>query len=241
MEIPSPDTSLLVSVLLIGLLGSMHCMGMCGGFALVLARTSSKRGPVIRRQALYYTGKTVTYALLGGIAGGMGHALGALFSGFQSVLSLSLGVVLVLIGLGLLGMIRNVETMPFMTAPWQRLSRLLGVQLNTSSPAGAFGLGLVNGLLPCGLVYAALAVGTATGTAIEGALVMSVFGLSTVPALVLAASAGLLLKPAWRLRINQISGIVILVLGLITITRGLPGAHDGHTPSPPHQELPHAL
>ena len=112
------------------------------------------------------------------------------------------------------------------------------------SHVGTFGLGLVNGLLPCGLVYGLLVKAASTGTVAGGALTMAVFGLSTIPALYLLALTGYLMRPAWRTRLNLVSGVLVIVLGLVTIVRGTPamdlfmghdhGTHPTHEMADPH-------
>ena len=125
-----------------------------------------------------------------------------------------------------------------------RLSRLpavLGRLLKRRTHAATFGLGMVNGLLPCGLVYGVLALAAATGSPLRGALTMAVFGVATIPALYLLAMASFLMRPAWRMRLNRISGVLVIVLGLITILRGTPALdpimHLFHTDHPDHHEL----
>jgi len=218
----------LLPVLLVGLLGSVHCAGMCGGFVFALAQSSSHRWQFVQKQSMYYLGKTCTYALLGGIAGAFGYALSALFSRFQLLFSLLLGLLLVLVGLELLGLIKRNNTSP-LSKVWRSVSQQMTRLLGDRSSTGPFALGLINGVLPCGLVYAAIVLAAESASSLQGALIMTVFGLSTIPALLATAIAGLLLKPAWRQRINLISGGVIVCLGLLTMYRGLPmGQHDHH-------------
>ena len=230
----------LIPVLLIGLLGSVHCVGMCGGFVFALAQSSSHRLQFLQKQSMYYLGKTFTYAILGGLVGAFGHIMTSVFSQGQIALSVSLGIFLVLIGLGLLGLNKG-QTNSFLSRPWQAVSKAIGKLLGIQSQSAPFALGLINGLLPCGLVYAALALAAASGSFQAGIVTMTVFGLTTIPALFLTATAGLLLKPAWRHKINIVSGGVIIVLGLLTIFRGLPFAHHSHD-APHHateQQLHH--
>ena len=230
----------LVAVFLIGLLGSAHCVGMCGGFVLAIAQGQGGARSAQVSQILYFLGKTLTYALFGAVAGGVGQVIGAVFSGMQNVLSIVLGVFLVGIGLGLLGVLRRFEGPRFM-ARLSRLPAVLGRLLKRRTHAATFGLGMVNGLLPCGLVYGVLALAAATGSPLRGALTMAVFGVATIPALYLLAMASFLMRPAWRMRLNRISGVLVIVLGLITILRGTPALdpimHLFHTDHPDHHEL----
>lgn len=215
----------LIPIILIGLLGSVHCMGMCGGFALAVAQASGNGRPFLIRQSLYYLGKTFTYAMLGGIAGGLGQVIGGMFAGMQQALSVGLGAFLIFIGLGLLGWLKRFSGSGIIRW-WKPLTDAIGQRLRKNTKAATFGLGLLNGLLPCGLVYGALALAAASGHAAKGALLMAVFGLATIPALFLIAAFGALMNPVWRNRLNQVSGVVMIALGAITIMRGFPGGHE---------------
>lgn len=226
----------LIPVLLIGLLGSIHCVGMCGGFVFALAQNSTHRLHFLQKQTAYYLGKTLTYTLLGALVGALGHALSTLFTRFQIVLSISLGLVLVFMGLGMLGILKRYQ-FPALLRPWKNISAMMGKLLGKGSRSAPFALGLMNGLLPCGLVYAALVLAAASGTFSQGMLIMGVFGISTIPALFATAIAGVFMKPAWRHQIHMISGVILIGLGLLTVYRGLPGTHDAHGSSPSHQHI----
>ena len=216
----------LVVVFMIGLVGSAHCVGMCGGFALALAHDERERRRLHARQTLYHLGKTTTYALLGAFAGGGGAALASAISGAQSALSVVLGLFLIGVGLGVLGVFRRFEGFR-RVGPWRAFTTRMAGFLRKRTLKSAYGLGLVNGLLPCGLVYAALAAAAATGSLLEGALTMAVFGLATVPALYGLALTGFLMRPVWRARLNLVGGVLVVVLGLVTLARGTPLLHAG--------------
>ena len=223
-----------LTVLLVGLLGGAHCAGMCGGFVLALAPSQASACRLWARQVPYYLGKTATYALLGLVAGGLGLVVGQVAAEAQSALSIGVGTLLVATGLGLAG------TPGGQIGAWgaqrlQGLAAAMGRLLKRRTRAASFGLGALNGLLPCGLVYAALAVAATTGGLWQGALVMTVFGFSTLPALLLVSVAGFLARPVWRRRLACAGSVLMIVLGLVTIARGTPLAervmeavHDGH-------------
>lgn len=235
----------LVVVFIIGLVGSVHCVGMCGGFVLALAQGHDHAARLQLHQVLYYLGKTGTYALFGALAGGFGAVLGGLFAGVQNALSIALGVVLVGIGLGLVGVLRQIR--PMARVPGMaRLSAALGALLRRPSYGATLGLGALNGLLPCALVYGLLVKAAATGSVLGGALTMAVFGLSTIPALYLLALSGFLMRPLWRSRLNYVGGVLVIVLGLITVARGTPALgtalhhlHAGGPPAQVEQTVPH--
>ena len=155
------------------------------------------------------------------MAGAFGAGLGSLFAGMQDVLSIVLGIVLVGIGVGL---IRNARWLEGGGA----LARLPGFRaalaffIRRRSSASTLGLGFLNGFLPCGLVYAALALAVAAGSALGGALTMTAFGLATVPALFAVAALGSLLRPARRARLGRLAGVVAVIAGAVTVLRGTP-------------------
>lgn len=215
---PMPTLDLSV-VFLIGLLGSAHCVGMCGGFVALLGHTGAP-GRVRHRQAAYFAGKTTAYAVLGALAGIAGGAAGIALSGFQGVLSVALGIVLVLVGLGLCGVLRRLPGAGHVSS---RVAARLGPTVRhlvqRDRPGALFGLGALNGLLPCGLVYGMLAKAATTGSAAGGALTLAVFGLGTVPALALVGTVGAFVPPARRLWLQRAGGVLVVALGILTIAR----------------------
>ncbi len=194
-------------------------MGMCGGFVALLAHTGPA-GRAHHRQAAYFVGKTATYAVLGALAGLAGGLVGIAISGAQNALSVVLGLVLVGVGLGLCGVLHR---LPGAGALSGRVAARLGPavrRLMQNGRSGALiGLGALNGLLPCGLVYGMLAKAATTGSAAAGAATLAVFGLGTVPALALAGTVGALVPPARRLWLQRAGGILVIALGCLTIAR----------------------
>lgn len=228
-------------VFLIGLAGSVHCIGMCGGFAIALTQTDGAGPPVLRHTA-YYTGKTITYALLGAISGAAGAVVTGLLRDFQNVVSVALGLVLILLGVWMLGWLRvkRARMLPGMAYLSGALGRLLG----SRSRFAAFGLGLLNGLLPCALVYAMLATAAATGSVGGGAVTMTVFGLATIPSLILVSLSTRFAGVRWRTRFNQIAAALVIIMGMLSMIRGIPIARQamlhGYHGQTESAESPHA-
>ena len=222
----------------IGLLGSAHCVGMCGGFVVALGQAQRGAGSLHLRQSLYFLGKTATYALFGAVAGAAGAAVGLAFSGFQGMLSLVLGLAIVVIGLSLCGILQRLG---FAERIGQRFAgvRLLGTAIGRlvarGTPGATFGLGMLNGLIPCALVYGLLARAAAVGTPLGGAAVMATFGLGTIPALYLTGVAGSAISPSRRLWLNRLGGVVVVALGVLTMVRGASalGTMEGHDAASP--------
>ena len=206
-----------------GFLGSVHCVGMCGGFVLA-ASTAPGRTARYMQQLLYFAGKTLTYTVMGAAVGLAGATIGSAVAGVQNLISIGAGALMLVLGLHLLGALGPINGMgTLMTwAPFRAASRSLTTK---RSGVTALGLGLLNGLLPCGLVYSLLAMAAATGSMLGGALTMLVFGCATIPALLAVAITRDLLPPSWHARLHQASGAFVIVLGLITVLRGTPAMH----------------
>jgi len=208
-------------VFMIGLLGSIHCIGMCGGFAFAVVGMGGGAGSVYFRHLTYVFGKTITYTLLGAVAGGGGALLAAAFSEFQRGISIVLGLVLMGMGLHWMGFFRHLRLIKLnKIIAWKGVQRSVAFFLKRGAYYGAFGVGLINGFLPCTLVYALLTKAAATGTLLQGALTMAVFGLATIPSLTLVALTNVMIRPIWRNRLNRFSGILVVALGILTLIRG---------------------
>jgi uncharacterized protein len=186
----------LLSFFIAGLLGGPHCFGMCGGIVSALGGMTVVRlpgqaavgAPPLALQLGYHLGRISSYALAGGLAGGLGGAL---------MLSGSLGIRLVLLalaGLMLIGMGLYLMGLPQILLPfekggaalWKKLQPLSRRFVPVRRLTQAFPLGLVWGWLPCGLVYTALTSALSTGSTGQGASIMLAFGLGTLPNMLLA-------------------------------------------------------
>jgi sulfite exporter TauE/SafE len=210
-----------------GFLGSSHCVGMCGGFALALGSAGPSWAANVPRQLCYSLGRVFTYASAGAAAGYGGWRLVAELRpvvNLQAVLSITAGVLLVVQGLAAAGVGggigRRAGSGPCLGsgffAAWLRAARWHSVFLG----------GVVNGLLPCGLVYAYLALAGSSGDMLRGMAVMALFGLGTVPVMVLVGSGGSVLNGTSRRRLLRLAAWCVVLTGLITIVRGvgfLPG------------------
>jgi len=212
---------ILAAAFLAGLLGSMHCVGMCGAFAASCTRA---RGGL----AAWHTGRVATYTALGALAGAAGHLLPGpawLPAAFATVL-------LVWFSLALAGVVPEPRLIPpgLVTAG----ARAAGA---TSSAAHLL-FGAVNGLLPCGLVYTALGAAVAQADPVAGGLVMLAFGLGTLPALT-AAALGLRRVILSSVRRRRVFAALILITGLWMIGSRVVQSARG-TPLHEHQRPPSA-
>ena len=204
-----------------GLLGSAHCVGMCGGFALLLGARSRNLGANIGRQLLYSAGRISTYAVIGAAVGYGGVRLTGLalpLINVQAALSIVAGLLLVVAGLHAAGYLPRWRVLG--TSTGCPFTGGLGSLLRSRGASAAFLAGVFTGFLPCGLVYAYLALATAAGGLWQGWLTMACFGAGTVPLMVLAGSGGSLLTLASRQKILRLAAICVVVTGLISLTRG---------------------
>lgn len=171
-------TALLWSAFLLGFAGSLHCAGMCGPIALAIPMTTRVHLQVLFQSLLYQLGRITTYAAMGGVLGFMGW--GVALAGYQKSLSIGLGVVLILAVLFPAVLQVNFVSKKYkIFGVW--LKRAIGKALSINSNSAAFKVGLLNGILPCGLVYMALIGAIASGDMMEGMLFMSAFGFGTLP------------------------------------------------------------
>ena len=210
--------------LTLGLLGSAHCVGMCGGFVALLGAGSE--GGAVPKQGAYFAGKTATYAAFGALAGAAGASLTDLFGALGGTLSVALGSLMVVAGAALCGLAWRGASAPGAQVA-ARLGPAIGRMVQSGSMASIAGLGALNGLLPCGLVYGMLAVAAASGSALEGALTMAVFGLATVPALAVTGWLGTRLRPQNRLWMQRVAGALVIVMGVLTVARGATALSSG--------------
>jgi sulfite exporter TauE/SafE len=209
----------LSAIFLVGLLGGAHCVGMCGG--IVTALTVKMPGDRTRwsLHLAYHAGRLTTYALAGALAGGLGSAA-LLLNGFlpaQIVLYIVAQLMLVALGLYLLGVSRYLDVFERAGGVlWRRLQPLAAGLFPVRSLPRAYSVGLLWGLLPCGLVYSVLVTALVAGSPANGALVMLAFGAGTLPGLL---AVGALLPALQRLRraqlVRQAAGGAIIAFGLV--------------------------
>jgi sulfite exporter TauE/SafE len=200
---------------LLGLVGSLHCAGMCGPLALALPAAGNNTPAYVLSRVAYNAGRIVTYCLLGIVFGLVGYTF--LMAGLQRWVSIALGVALLL---GLFASRRLALARP-VTSAVNRLKSSMSVLLRQRSLAGLAALGLLNGLLPCGLVYVACAGAAATGSSLAGALYMTAFGLGTVPMMLAISLSGKLIPTSLRLKLVKTIPIFVFLLGTLLILRGM--------------------
>ncbi len=218
-----PNLAVLFPLLIVGLTGSLgHCLGMCGPLVLVVSSRFSGRGiKSTPEHLLYHTGRIGVYALLGLLAGFAGQATGGILrsANLLGLISLILGAVIILAGLIYLGWVR-IPGGQRLSTWWQNAMKKM---MKMPGRIGILLLGMLNGLLPCGLVASALLLSAATGNALLGALGMVVFGLGTIPALLTFGLGANMLSLKWRRTLAHVSGVFVILVGIQLLLRGTAG------------------
>lgn len=203
------------TVFVLGLFGSLHCAGMCGPLALALPGNARAPSRFLAGRCAYNFGRLITYAGLGVVFGLWGRLI--LLAGFQRTVSILLGVLLIA---GLFASRRLALWRP-MTLLVEKIKAPMSHLLLRGTVRSQLLLGLLNGLLPCGLVYVACAGAAATGGIARGAFYMAAFGAGTLPMMLAISLSGNLVPFAWRLKLRKAVPVSVFLLGALLILRGL--------------------
>jgi len=255
----------LISVFLIGLLGSVHCVGMCGGIVGALSVASGERRPFpvavvsgaaaltmpaaqgnLLRVVAYNGGRIASYMIAGALAGGVAQGVRAL--SFMSSLQIGgywlANLMLVALGLYLMDAWHGLTKLEALgQIAWRRIKPLIGRFLPMDNAFKAFALGGLWGWVPCGMVYSVLLTAMLSGSALSGAMLMLAFGLGTLPVLLSMGMLGTRLQ-AWtrQRKVRVASGLLVLAFGLLGLARAANGLSLGWldsicvTPAPSHED-----
>lgn len=216
----------------IGFLGSLHCAGMCGPIALAIPFNASNKGLHLLGNISYQFGRIVTYSIIGLLFGLIGR--GFSLAGIQQPLSIAIGAIM--IAVILLPRLFNTHKTPgFLAQAIQKLKLYLGQFIVKKGLPALFVTGLLNGLLPCGLVYMALLGAIGIGSPLNSAMFMAFFGLGTFPMMFAVALSGNFISIRWRNLFNRAIPYFVVLLGIVFILRGL-GIGIKYI-SPPEQAL----
>ena len=208
----------IISALTLGLLSSFHCVGMCGPFALALPFPNKTYWQKIGGILFYNLGRIMTYSLLGLFFGLIGRIVS--LAGFQQYLSIALGFFILLYVI-----------LPYFHLQFPQLTfvseftiwvhTLLGKLLRKPSFGKLLFIGMLNGLLPCGMVYFAVAGALATGSIGYGWLFMIVFGIGTVPLMALLSYFGFLINLRTRNFLKKLIPVALGLMAILLIFRGM--------------------
>lgn len=209
----------MLSALLFGLLSSLHCVGMCGPIAMMLPVHKSSATKKVIQIMLYHLGRILSYGFLGLMFGWLGKGL--FIAGFQQGFSIFIGVLMVVY---ILLPKNRFQYISFLKPVYKTVSQLktyMGLQFKKTGYTSLFMIGLINGFLPCAMIYVALFGATATQDPYQGALFMMLFGLGTLPLMSAVVYISNAISVASRNKILKFVPVFVVILGLLFIVRGL--------------------
>lgn len=213
------------AALILGLASSLHCIGMCGPIALALPVGQSSNLRKSIGLLSYNFGRILTYASLGVLFGTLGKGLNIFTQ--QQWLSIAAGIFMLMMAF----VPRSLDYFSSRYGWFVRFQngwkKLTARFFKRSSLSALFSIGVLNGFLPCGMVYAALAGALATGDILGGSVFMIFFGLGTIPLMFSLAFAGNLIGPEVRIRFQKMIPVMLSLVGVMLIIRGL-GLDLGH-------------
>lgn len=213
------EIALLFSAVALGFASGFHCIGMCGPIALSLGLTRKQATNYYLQNLTYQFGRIVTYGFLGLLLGLIGE--GFALAGFQKYMTIIAGILLIVMAVFSFSGKDFSSKIPFLSKLLSSLKRNLGRILQKADYRSRFTTGILNGFLPCGMVYMALTASIAAGGAWQSAVFMTVFGLGTLPFMFSVVLLGNLMTTAFRLKILKIIPMLMIMLGGLFILRGL--------------------
>ncbi len=210
---------MLYSAFVLGLLGSFHCIGMCGPIAFMLPVDRTNAFKKVSQITIYHIGRLLSYGIIGLIFGLIGRSL--YIFGFQQQLSITIGVLMIVIVLIPQSLFNKYNFSKPIYKLISKVKTALGSALKKKTLDTFLTIGFLNGFLPCGLVYMALFAAIAGGNALNGSIYMLVFGLGTVPLMTTAIYFGHFLKGSVRQKIQKAIPVFVIIIGILFILRGL--------------------
>lgn len=210
---------MLYTALIFGLLGSFHCIGMCGPIAFMLPVSRDNKIKKIFQILLYHAGRLLAYSTIGIAFGIVGKTLD-LF-GLQQQLSIFTGILMIAVILLPATKFRKFNIAGPISFSIGKIKGSMGGLLKKRSPNMFFSLGVLNGFLPCGLVYLAVFGALAAGGTVAGGLYMFLFGIGTIPLMTSVIYSKDLIKPDLRLKVKKLIPAFIVIIGIMFILRGL--------------------
>lgn len=210
---------MLVSALILGLLGSLHCVGMCGPIAFMLPVDRSNSFKKVTQISIYHFGRLLAYSIIGLVFGLVGKSF--YIFGVQQQLSIIIGILMIVIVILPHKVIGKYNLSQPLFRLISKVKSSLGKALKKKTADTFLTIGFLNGFLPCGLVYMAVFGAVATGSLLEGSLYMLLFGLGTIPLMTTAIYLGKFLNSTIKQRIQKAIPVFVVVIGLLFILRGL--------------------
>lgn len=210
---------MLASAFVLGLLGSFHCIGMCGPIAFMLPVDRTNAVKKASQITIYHIGRLLAYSLIGLVFGLIGKSL-YLF-GFQQQLSIVIGILMIVLVLVPQNKLNKYNISKPIYRLISKVKSALGSALKRKTADTFLTIGFLNGFLPCGLVYMAVFGAISGGNALQGSLYMTLFGLGTVPLMTTTIYASHFLKGSARQKIQKVIPVFVVIIGALFILRGL--------------------
>lgn len=210
---------IIFSALAVGFFGSAHCIGMCGPIAIALPVPNSNAFNFIAGRILYNIGRIFTYSFLGALFGLLGSRI--VIAGFQQFITILLGVIILLVALTPFKYKAKVTQHKLVQKISLPIKSGISELFKQGTIPSMFLIGVLNGFLPCGLVYIAIAGAIASGDAVSGMLYMILFGLGTFPAMFAATIFGKFINLNIRRKLTKAVPAFAIVLAVLFILRGM--------------------
>lgn len=209
----------LISGFVLGAAGSLHCIGMCGPLSLALPIHHLSKTKKFLSLLLYQFGRIITYSGIGLLFGLGGRRI--YIAGYQQYFSIIMGAFI--IGLSVLYFLRHRTIhLKFLNRFYFFVQRQISTLLKSAiRPSGFLLMGMANGLLPCGMIYIALAATLSFTEIFQSVGFMAMFGAGTLPAMMLAGYAGQMIKPGWRISLQKLVPVFISAMGILLVLRGM--------------------
>lgn len=226
---------MLWAALILGLMGSLHCVGMCGPIAFMLPVDRSNNFKKLTQIFIYHTGRLMAYSIMGLVFGFLGKGL--FVFGMQQKLSVLIGIIMIVV---VLIPYKTFGKYNFSKPVFRIISKVknrLGAALHKKTPDTFLTIGFLNGFLPCGLVYMGLFGAIAMGNPWKGSLYMGLFGMGTIPLMTSAIYFSGLLKGTARQKIQKMIPVFVIVIGVLFILRGLGLGIPYISPTTPSMEM----
>lgn len=210
---------MLISAFVLGLLGSFHCVGMCGPIAFMLPVDRTNAYKKLSQITIYHFGRLLAYSIVGLVFGLIGKSF-YLF-GFQQQLSIAIGILMIAFVIIPQHTLSKYNISKPIYKLISKVKSALGSALKKKTADTFLTIGFLNGFLPCGLVYMAVFAAIASGNALSGSLYMTIFGLGTIPLMTTVIYFSHFLKGSMRQKIQKAIPVFVVLIGVLFILRGL--------------------
>jgi sulfite exporter TauE/SafE len=216
----------MAAIISAALFGSSHCVGMCGGFTIALGSAKIDKSTAFVKQSVYHltyhAGRISVYACLGALFGFLGQVI-SLSAKAQGLLWFALGCFMMTLGVSLMGRAKFLTYLESSFILKPAVKKIYNFLKSSKSFSSFYFLGIFNGFIPCGLVYFFAASAVASGSALWGALIMIIFGLCTLPALLIVGLAA-----GFFTKIEKLRDIMMKIAAVIVIAYGVYMSYHGY-------------